>query len=138
MRLADERDTSAIREALLRLQEYAKAYDFAVGVNFTLGAGAIADAVADGKGYVIDGYLVMVDKIIPWYSTQPVLQEWLVLKLYPGGKVDSIPPTLLVIARLMGCVCVISGDSSPTNIMAKAYSNAGWGHLTTSFYKRVP
>lgn len=138
MRLADERDTSAIRQALLDLQEYAKAYDFAVGVNFTLATSNLADAVADGRGYVIDGYLVLVDKVTPWYSTQSVLQEWLVLKLYSGGTTSSIPPALKQIAKSLGCVCVISGDSSPVHIMAKTYRDAGWPTLTQSFYKRVP
>lgn len=137
MRLADGRDHGPIRGALLRLQEYAKKYKFAVGVDYTTAEAAVMAEVDSGCAYVVDGYLVLVNKVVPWYSTEPLLQEWLVLKLYAGGTVDSIPPALLAIAEQAGCKVVLTGDSSPVNIMANAYHKACFTPLTQSFYKEV-
>jgi len=82
--------------------------------------------------------LVLTAVVYPWYSTAPVLQEWLVLKLHSGGSVNSIPPALLAIAKERGCSVVITGDSSPISIVAEAYSQADFRPLTQSFYKEVP
>jgi hypothetical protein len=138
MRLADELDGGLIRTALKRLQEYASKYGWAVGVDYEAAVTSILAEVEEGNAYVVQGYLVLVATVYPWYSRLPVLQEWLVLKLENWGTVDSIPPALLTIAKERGCSVVITGDSSPIRIVADAYSNAGFKPLTKSFYKEVP
>jgi hypothetical protein len=137
MRPADENDTSAIRGALDNLQQYASYYPWALDVDFDKACQVVADCVAEGKAYIIDGYLVLIDKIVPWYSNTPVLQEWLVVKVYGEGSVSSIPPALLQIAEQLGCAGVMTADSSPVNIMASAYRKAGFEPLTQSFFKKV-
>jgi hypothetical protein len=138
MRLADELDEGLIRAALTKLQEYAKTYGWAVGIDYETAVASIMAEVAEDNAYVIDGYLVLTAVVYPWYSTAPVLQEWLVLKLHSGGSVASIPPALLAIAKERGCSVVITGDSSPISIVAEAYSQADFKPLTQSFYKEVP
>ena len=138
MRLADGRDHGPLRDALLRLQDYGKKYKFAVGVDYTTAEANVLHQVDTGNAYIIDGYLVLISVVVPWYATLPILQEWLVLKLYSGGSVNSIPPALLELAASKGCKLVITGDSSPVNIMADAYHKACFTPLTQSFYKEVP
>lgn len=138
MRKADGRDHGPMRDALLRLQEYSKKYKFAVGVDYTSAEANVLHEIDMGNAYVIDGYLVLVSKVVPWYSTLPILQEWLVLKIYGGGDVNNIPPALLTIAAEQGCKVIITGDSSPVNIMATVYNKACFTPLTQSFYKEVP
>lgn len=130
-------DWGAVVNSLMKLENYAKQYKWAIGVDFLYAVGNIYDAVKVGQGYVIDGYLVMVDEVKPWYSEQPILTEWLVLKLYQGGSVDGIPPALLEIAKSRGIGMVMTADSSPVNIVAAAYKQAGFSPLTTSFFKVV-
>lgn len=130
-------DWGAVVNSLTKLENYAKQYKWAIGVDFLHAVGNIHDAIKQGQGYVIDGYLVMLDEVSPWYSKSPILTEWLVLKLYPGGSVDSIPEALLAIAKERGISMVMTADSSPVNIVAEAYQRAGFSKLTTSFFKVV-
>lgn len=137
MRLADGRDHGPIRSALLLLEEYSKKYGFAVGVDYTRAVANVLDEVDNEQAYVIDGYLVLLTKVIPWYANKPILQEWLVLKLYGGGDISSVPAGIIQLAKDMGCSVTITADSSPVNIMADAYNKAGFSPLTRSFYKEV-
>lgn len=138
MRLADKLDEGLIHAALRRLQAYASKYDWAVGVDYETAVTSIMAEVEAGNAYVVQGYLVLVATVYPWYAKLPVLQEWLVLRLHTGGRVAFVPPALLHIAKERGCSVVITGDSSPISIVADAYSNAGFKPLTKSFYKEVP
>lgn len=135
MRLADDRDTSALREACGRLLAYATAYNWAKGVDYQAACGVLHDQVAAGNCYIIDGYAVFVDKVTPWYSTLPYLEEWLTMRLYQGGTTASIPPALEAIAAKLGCASIVGGDSSPVQLMTAAYEGAKWQPLTKLFYK---
>lgn len=137
MRLADGRDHGPMRDALLRLHEYSKKYKFAVGVDYTSAEASVLHEIDAGCAYVIDGYLVLLSKTVPWYATEPILQEWLVLKLYGGGDINNVPAGILQLAKELGCAVAITADSSPVNIMADAYNKAGFSPLTRSFYKEV-
>jgi hypothetical protein len=134
-RQVNDSDTSHIVDALEGLAEYAKAYPWVGEVDRDKACQAIDDTIAAGKAFVVSGYLVLVDVISPWYTSDSLLEEWLVLKLYKGGSVDHIPNALEELRVLFNCSAVVSGDSSPVNIMAGAYKRAGYLPLTTSFYK---
>jgi hypothetical protein len=130
-------DDELIFKALLNLDRYSDKYDWAVGKDFGKACNSIADAIAAGNVAIVDGYLVCVDTVIPWYSNATVLQEWLVLKLEEGGNLASIPIALQEIAIGRGASLIMSADSSPVNIVAGAYKAAAFKPLTTSFYKVV-
>lgn len=138
-RLTAPRDEWAIAEALLKLKHYAEKYDWAVDVDYDIAFDNIIQACAAGKGYVVDGYLVMIDVVTPWYSQSPVLQEWLVLKIFdvPNYWIDSVPVALRQIAQANNCAVIITADSSPVSIVAKAYQRAGYKPLTQSFFTKV-
>ncbi len=119
-RLANSDDYVAISTALLQLAKYAEAYDWAGRVDLNKAYRNVIDVVRCGKAYVVDGYLVLTDTLTPWYSNDSLLEEWLVLKLYTGGSVGSIPPAIEAIAKELGCIGVLSADSSPVNIVGKA------------------
>lgn len=130
-------ETDALTEALLKLYAYANKYEWANEISWIKANQAIRAFAKEGNAYVVDGYLVMVDTIEPWYSYDRVLQEWLVLKLYQGGSVDSVPPALLALAKERGCKTVMSADSSPLSIVSKAYEDAGFLPLTRSYFQKV-
>lgn len=137
MRLADERDTSAIRSAVHNYAEQ-PACDWVLGLDVDKANAALADWVATGKAYVIDGYLVLVDEATPWYSNSTYLDEWFVLKLYPGGSLDSIPPALARLAKQRGCVAVMGGDSSPAKRLDAAYRRApGWVPAANLHFRKI-
>ena len=136
-RLANSSDEPSIYNALHGLECYAKQYEWAVAVDFEKSYEAIMGEVAAGKAYVVEGYLVMTEVVTPWYSTKSLLQEWLVLKLYKGGSLKALPEALVAIAGRLGCVGVITADSSPVNIVGKAYEESGFTPLTRSFFRKV-
>lgn len=136
-RLVNSSDWGHIYKALRGLERYASSYEWANEVSFSKACEAIRAYIAEEKAYLVDGYLVMTDEVEPWYSRDKVLQEWLVLKVYEGGCVSSIPEALIEIAKSKGCKSVLSGDSSPVNIVGKAYEQAGWQPLTRLFTRKV-
>lgn len=136
-RLATQQDFPALEVALTRLSAYAASYEWATGKCAVTANANLRAEIHRNHGYIVGGYLVMVDAYQPWYSKDYVLQEWLVMRLYEPTGTEAIPAALLQIAKEHNCVAVISGDSSPVNIMAGTYKQAGWFPLTSSFYKRV-
>lgn len=136
-RKAELTDLRCIYDALRGLEQYAKQYEWTNSVDFEKAYQTVKVEVLAGKAYIVEGYLVMTDVLTPWYSTDKVLQEWLVLKLYKQGSIDSVPVALLAIAKELGCKSVISADSSPVNIVGRAYEKAGYTPLTRSFTKGI-
>lgn len=140
-RLANDIDSAdaSIAEALLKLQEYAKAYDWAQDIDFLKALESVYETIAEGNAYIVDGLLVLVNEFSPWYSNTKVLQEWLVLRVYPsiGDGVAEVPKALREIAKHRGCATLITADSSPISIVADAYKAAGFQPLTRSFFKKV-
>ena len=130
-------DSNLIFKAILKLDRYSDNYDWAIGKDLVKACDSIADAIQAGNAAIVDGYLVCVEVITPWYSNAKVLQEWLVLKLEDGGSTASIPIALQEIAIGRGASLIMSADSSPVNIVAGAYKAAAFKPLTTSFYKVV-
>jgi hypothetical protein len=136
-RWATYADEELIFKALLNLDRYSDKYDWAVGKDFVKACNSVAAEVNRENVAIVDGYLVCVETITPWYSHATVLQEWLVLKLEDGGNLASIPIALQEIAVGRGASLIMSADSSPVNIVAGAYKAAAFKPLTTSFYKVV-
>ena len=137
MRKPSFSDYPTITRRLDEFQQRAEAYGWTNAIDYEKGVAAILSFIDGGMGRIVDGYLVMVDVIEPWYSHDKVLQEWLVIKLYEGGTVDSIPLALSELAREFGCKSIISADSSPVSIMEDAYKRAGFKVLTRSFTKEA-
>jgi len=137
-RHAKAADLPAITKALQAMEARAAKYPFVVTTSLRKAIASVEAAVFSHHAYVIDGYLVLIDIVTPWYSDDAILQEWYVMKLYPGGSVDSIPPALLEIARDLGCGIVMTADSSPVQIVAAAYEQAGFHKLTQSYCLKVP
>ena len=132
-------DRRPVVAALQQLEKYAAAYPWVGTVDFDKGSMAVLSTIDAGNAYMVGGYLVLVDEIVPWYTNDKLLQEWLVIKVRPSPvQVSEIPGALILIAKARGCVGVITADSSPVQLVAKAYANAGFSPLTTSFYKVLP
>lgn len=136
-RLATEDDMPAISQALHTLKYHADKYPFVVSTNVAKAERNLQLSIHFGKAYVVDGYFVLTDTFEPWYSDDKVLQESLVLKLYQGGNRASIPPMLRELAEYLECSVIITADSSPVQLMAKTYEEAGFDKLTQSFCTKV-
>lgn len=121
--------------ALTRLQAFAESYEWVGKVDWDKGTQIIFDTIKAGNAYMVDGYLVLTEVVCPWYTKDLLLQEWLVLKVQVGGNVTAVPKALEEIAKAHNCIAVISADSSPVQLVAAAYKEAGYKPLTNSFYK---
>jgi hypothetical protein len=132
-------DWPSVEEALARFAKVAVSYPFVDGLDFERACTSIKDCIKAGDGYIIDGYLVMTTLLCPWYSTAKILQEWLVLKVYhtPPEGTKNIPEYLESLAARLGATRLITGDSSPVDIMGSTYRSAGFKPLTCSFFKEV-
>lgn len=128
----------AVLLGLERLKAFASHYEWVGEVDWDKGTGEILDTIMRGDAYMVDGYLMLVNEVTPWYTREKILQEWLVIKLQQGGSVTNIPVALLEIAAKRNCRAVMSADSSPIQIVAQAYQGAGFKPLTNSFFKVVP
>jgi hypothetical protein len=138
MRLATAEDRGALVEACKRLAAYAVKYKWVGEVDYEKGLTALFAEVDKGNAYVIEGYIVFVDEITPWYTQDRLLQEWLVMRLhYVHGELSKVPSALLAIAKARACVGVLGNDSSPVPIVAAAYEGDGWLALTKSYFKEV-
>jgi hypothetical protein len=138
MRLATVEDRDELVEACKRLAAYAVKYKWVGEVDYTKGLTALFTEIDEGNAYVIEGYIVFVHEITPWYTNDRLLQEWLVMRLHcTHGELTKVPAALLELAKARGCVGVLGGDSSPVHIVAKAYEEAGWVALTKSYFKEV-
>lgn len=127
-----------ITVALVRLRKYAEAYPWVQSVNWDKAVSIVTGAYSAGHGAIVNGYLVLFEVITPWYTDDKLLQEWLVIKVYNDhGGVSAVPQFLECKAAELGCTGVITADSSPVSIVAKAYLDAGFSKLTTSFYKVI-
>ncbi len=98
---------------------------------------AVLAACANGGGYMVDGYLVLVDVVVPWHSHQPILHEWLVLKVYHGGSIHSVPNALLQLEKALGCCGIVGGDTSVTATLAAAYAEAGFTPHGKTFFRKT-
>ena len=131
-------DKQHVTTALAKLQSYAAKYPWVINIDWDKAVESIHNAMDRGMGYVVDeSYLVMVDEVVPWYSEDRILQEWLVIRIYPGGDIDSVPPALVEMAKDRDCIMVMSADSSPVKLVADAYVRADFLPLTQTFYQRV-
>lgn len=135
-RPATEADLPAIEQALRTLKYHADKYPFVASTSVDKATASLRGLLPHGL-YIVDGYLVAVDTFSPWYSDDKILQEWLVLKLYQGGSTASIPPMLRELAEQLECSVILTGDSSPVQLMAKTYEAAGYYKLTQSFCTKV-
>ena len=127
----------AVHDALLVMEQRAAKYPFVVTTSLRKAAASIEHAILTHNAYVVDGYLVLTEVLQPWYSEDNILQEWYVMRLYPSGSVDSIPAALKEIAYTLGCQIVMTADSSPVQIVAAAYEQAGFNKLTQSYCTKV-
>lgn len=76
---------------------------------------------------IVHGYLVLFTVGSPWYSTVSVLEECLVLRLYPGGTLRDVAAFLELEAEANGCVRVCVGTALANDrAIARVYNSAGF------------
>jgi hypothetical protein len=144
MNLVTDKMWPEIRAALVKfyelVQKHPEYYTWAYGLEFEKACWSIRHAVAMGKVYYIDGYIVCIDVVTPWYSEKPVLQEWLTLRIETNrsnGGCERIPQALRDLAVELGCAIVMTADSSAVSVMEDTYKANGYKPLTRSFYSEV-
>lgn len=135
MREATNQDVPIIMAALLRLQAKANGRGqmaFADPMEAEL---SIRYAIHDGRTRIVDGYFIMFDIGKPWYSTQVMLIEDIILKIEETeAPVDVAIQALDIIARELGCKAIAVGDTQ-IGLMVPKYQAAGYTVLGTQLFK---
>lgn len=134
---AEALDWPAIECTMRRQARRIGKRDWAAGSNIEKAVTAVKAACEDGAGYMVDGYLVLVDVVSPWHSDNLVLHEWLVLKVYPGGSISSVPKALIELSKEYGCYGIACGDTSVRATLAAAYAEAGFTPLGKTLFRKT-
>jgi hypothetical protein len=143
-RPATKRDLGALMVAGVRFAEQVKAqpehYTFAKGFDLYGGFNKLANCILKPDQneyvYVIDGYMVFVSLVTPWYGGSSFMQEWFTIKIGDSvNGVNGVAEALHDLAKELGLAGVLGGDSSPVSIMAKAYDDSGYIPLTKVYFK---
>ena len=86
-------------------------------------------------------YVLVWDVARPWYATEEVLIEDLLIKVYPEDTSVSLRAVLTehlpALARELGVPLVFTGDTQGQSIMERAYESAGYTRLGGQFMLEV-
>lgn len=138
VRLFNDTDWEDAEKALIKFGKRGAKYPWVRELDWAQVFNTLRLAMECGGAYVVEGYLVVVDVVTPWYTRDKVLQEGLVLRIRDGGTVDDVVKALDDIAKLHGCVLITTGDTTGAGIMSRAYSRAGYKAQPPTFFKRTP
>ena len=142
VRKAWQTDLPNLMKALVKFAKQVEAqpehYAFANGFDLATAYENLKDAITSYKCLYINGYLVFIDDVKPWYGGPTVLQEWFTIRVedtqYP---LSSAVVDLQAWAIDEGYTVILGADSSPTEIMAKAYEANGFTPLTKQYFKEI-
>lgn len=78
--------------------------------------------------WLVDGYLVYFEVGTPWYSTQQILSELLIVRVGPGGTLRGVAQFLREQARAAGAALVAVGTtfSRSDRALARLYQAEGF------------
>lgn len=77
----------------------------------------------------IDGYLILYEIAEPWYNQHVrILNEVMVLQVYPGGQFSSVVGAMVALAREADCVMIHVGTALAGNdeALARKYKRHGF------------
>lgn len=82
----------------------------------------------DNEAALVDGFLVVYNVGTTWYSDQRMLEEIMVLRVYPGGDFYNVPKYLEAKAKEHGCAMVAVGTALARSdpALVKMYEKAGY------------
>lgn len=82
----------------------------------------------DSLSALVDGYLVVYDIGETWYSQHRILEEVMVIRVYPGGSFPNVPKFLESKAKAHGCAMVSVGTALARSdpALVKLYEQAGY------------
>ena len=87
--------------------------------------------------YVVEGYLVVYDVVVPFYSRLPVLAEVMVLRIGRGGTISDVAAFLQAKAQEAGCPTQHAGTAFSFNddTLANLYIKEGFSQGGVSLCK---
>lgn len=93
----------------------------------------------DSMSALVDGFLVIYDVGVPWYSPERMLEEVMVLRVYPGGDFFNVPKFLEAKAKVHGCTMVSVGTALARSDAAliKLYEQAGYNVAAVQLTKTI-
>jgi len=77
------------------------------------------------RAALMDGYLLVYDVGAPWSSKQELLYEFLLTRALPGGTFNDAIEGMRYIAKVNGCIGVISGNGVLRPGLSRLYERAG-------------
>jgi len=94
---------------------------------------------ADHCYVVEESFLVYYEVGVPWYATDRVLSEQLVLRLRPGADFDCVPRFLEQEALRHGCRLVIAGTAFAVSdgALTRMYGRRGFRPEATTLVKET-
>lgn len=104
-----------------------------------------AEDRAAGRGrwgcHRFGAYILLWDLVTPWYSSEEVLIEDLLLKVYPEDATRTLQEVLIQdipeLARTLGVRYVFTGDTQGKFYMGQQYAKAGYSLLGTQHCMEV-
>ncbi|GEM_PF-7046459 len=89
--------------------------------------------------YIVDGFLVVYDIVVPSYSRLPVLAEVMVCRLDRAGRFAGVVEFLSRKAKESGAVMIVAGTALSFNdrALARLYTNAGFSQEGASLAKVI-
>lgn len=93
----------------------------------------------DSMSALVDGYLVVYDIGETWYSPHKVLEEVMVIRIYPGGDFLQVPKFLESKAKAHGCamVCVGTALARSDAALIKIYERSGYQVAAVQLTKTI-
>lgn len=94
----------------------------------------------DTLSALVDGYLVMYEIGSPWYNPDlTMLEEVMVIQVYPGGSFGSVTSFFESKAKAFGCKLIAVGTALAKNdrALCKMYEAAGYKVAAVQLTKTV-
>lgn len=135
MRLATESDMPSIMQAAWATFNRSPAPQMAIMTPADAEL-TIRNAIHQGRAYIVEHVLIVVDDGCPPFSSTRTLFEQLVLKLASKGNVSAAVAALDDIARARDCTHIAVGDTQ-IGKMVPYYEAAGFMPLGVQLFKEV-
>lgn len=142
MRPVTSRDHPVIVDALQQLLFFSNNYGWVGKPDLARGVMHVLAKQEEGNAYIGHGYLLLVSEFEPWYGTDRVLQEELVLRLpgQPDGEyaIRRVLNFLELLAALRGVDKLLVGNSYTDSVLTRIYERRGFSRCSDILYKDVP
>ncbi len=136
IREANDDDFQVIKQSLTHWRDKSPALHVKL-CSIGVALGNVLRAIDEGRAWMADGYFILVDVGSPWFSSQRMLIEEIIIRVRPTTlPVSYAIDALDLIAEKLGCTAIAAGDTQ-IGYMTPHYHAAGYTTLGTQLMKEV-